>query len=123
MDENAHRALRTAVALKNWTNSLGAHGLSYAGNMSRNLWPTLHADQVDHAELQQVIQRHFPSASQPGLREIVYPGEDPFAIKLVYAKTDQLSAIEAGPLLTPEVEEKLSRAVAEALLAPAGYKV
>jgi hypothetical protein len=87
------------------------------------LWTALSADHVDHDELQQVIQRHFPSASQPGLREIVYPGDGPYAIKLVYAKTDQLADIEAGLLLTKELEEKLSRAVAEALLTPAGYRV
>lgn len=42
------------------------------------------------------------------------------AIKLLYSKTDQLVGIEAGEALTPELQDKLSRAVAEALLAPAG---
>ncbi len=83
----------------------------------------LSAAHVDHAELQQVIQRHFPSASQPRLREIVYPGDEPHAVKLVYSKTDQLVGIEAGEALTKELQDKLSRAVAEALLAPAGYRV
>lgn len=87
------------------------------------LWTALSADRVDHSELQQVIQVHFPTASQPGLREIVYPGDNPYAIKLVYANTDQLTDIEAGELLTPELEKKLSRAVTEALLKPAGYRV
>jgi hypothetical protein len=87
------------------------------------LWTALLADQVDHSELQQVIQGHFRTASQPGLREIVYPGDNRYAIKLVYAKTDQLTDIEAGELLTSELEEKLSRAVKEALLEPAGYRV
>ncbi|MGP0073545.1 MAG: hypothetical protein ACLPWF_16645 [Bryobacteraceae bacterium] len=87
------------------------------------LWTALSADRVDHGELQQVIQRHFPSASQPRLREIVYPGDEPHAVKLVYSKTDQLVGIEAGEALTPELEGQLSRAVADALFEPAGYRV
>ena len=31
-------------------------------------WHVLEADRVDHGELQHVIQRHFPSVSQPRLR-------------------------------------------------------
>ncbi len=88
-----------------------------------HLWTELSADKVDHSELQQVIQRHFPSASQPGLREIVYPGDGPYAIKLVYSKDDQLENIEAGALLTPELEDKLVDSVKKALLEPAGYRV
>ncbi len=91
--------------------------------MGKNLWQVLAADRVDHSELQHVIQRHFQSASQPGLREIVYPGESSWAVKLVFSKEDSLTDIEAGELLTPELEQRLRAAVTDALLTPAGYRV
>ena len=87
------------------------------------LWTALSADRVDHSELQQVIQRHFPSASQPGLREIVYPGDDPYAIKLIYSKDDQLDDIEAGPLLTKELEGNSAGRSRKRCSQPAGYRV
>jgi hypothetical protein len=52
--------------------------------MPKNLWKPLAADRVNHGELQQVIQRHFPSSSQPTLREITYPGEDRYALKFIF---------------------------------------
>lgn len=91
--------------------------------MARSLWKSLAADSVHHDELQQVIQRHFPSASQPGLREIIYPGEERYAVKLVFNKKDELTGIEAGPLLTVELEQKLRRAVEDALLTTAPDRV
>jgi hypothetical protein len=91
--------------------------------MGKNLWQLLAADRVEHSELQHVIQRHFPSASQPGWREIVYPGQSSWAVKLVFSKEDSLTAIEAGELLTPELEQRLRAAVTDALLTPAGHRV
>lgn len=91
--------------------------------MRKNLWHVLAADRVDHDELQHVIQRRFPSASQPGLREVVYPGESSYAVKLVFSKDDKLTRIEAGALLTPELEQRLRAAVTDALLTTAGYRV
>jgi hypothetical protein len=42
----------------------------------RSLWKSFSADQVDHADLQHIIQRHFRSGSQPGEREVIYPGRN-----------------------------------------------
>ena len=82
----------------------------------RSVWTALLADQVDHRELQQVIQRHFPTASQPGLREIVYPGDNPYAIKLGYAKTDAIRVADEvlsrfGEWNNRYIDEALSKAL------------
>jgi hypothetical protein len=91
--------------------------------MPKNLWKALAADRVDHGELQQVIQRHFSSSSQPGVREITYPGEDCYALKLIFNKEDRLTRLEAGPAFTTELEQKLQRAIDAALLTAAPGRV
>jgi hypothetical protein len=84
--------------------------------MPRSLWKEFAADRIDHGELQHVIGRHFPSGSQPGIREVVYPGEAKYAIKLKFSKDDTLTSIEAGPLLTAALEATLIRAINDALV-------
>jgi hypothetical protein len=84
--------------------------------MPRSLWYHFCADRLDHRALQNIIQRHFPSGAQPGLREVVYPGDGEHAIKLVFKKNDALDRIEVGPGLSTELEAKLTTAVAEALV-------
>jgi len=81
----------------------------------RSLWKSFSADQVDHADLQHIIQPHFRSGSQPGEREVVYPGEEPHAIKLRFAKDDRLTDITAGPALTSDCEAAIVGAINDAL--------
>ena len=83
-------------------------------HMPRSLWTTFAADRLDQRELQRILQRHFPSGSQPGIREVVYPGETAYAIKLRFSKNDILLDIEAGPLLTAELEARLTNAIQDA---------
>ncbi len=87
----------------------------YARGMLRSLWDVFAADRVDHADLQHIIQRHFRSGSQPAKRVVIYPGDEPHAIKLRFAKDDRLTHIEAGPALTPETEAAIIRAITDAL--------
>jgi hypothetical protein len=87
----------------------------YARKMPRSLWESFAADRIDHANLQCIIGRHFPSGSQPAKRVVIYPGDEPHAIKLRYAKDDRLTHIEAGPALTPECEAAITSAIADAL--------
>lgn len=91
--------------------------------MGKNLWDVLSAGQVDHGELQHIVLGHFPSASQPALREIVCPGDEPHAVRFVFSKADSLVAIEAGPSLTPALEKRLHEAVTRSLLTTAGHRV
>src|SRR5580698_5889666 len=95
----------------------------YAMNMPHRLWSALAADRVDHFELQRVIQTHFASASQSGSHEIIYPGGERWALKLVFSKSDALIDIEPGVLLTPELEQDLSEAVAAKLLVNDGLRI
>ena len=84
--------------------------------MPRSLWSAFAADRLDHRALQHIIQRHFPSGSQPGLREVVYPGDGEHAVKLLFSKDDALTGIEAGPCLTAALEATLTAALNEALV-------
>ncbi len=84
--------------------------------MPKSLWSTFAADQLDHRALQNIIQRHFPSGSQPGIREVVYPGDGEHAIKLLFSKDDLLVGIEAGPGLSAALEATLATALADALV-------
>ena len=81
----------------------------------RSLWEPFAADRIDHADLQHIIQRHFPSGSQPTKREVIYPGDEPHEIKLRFSKDDRLTHIETGPALTPEREAEIVAAVINAL--------
>jgi hypothetical protein len=83
--------------------------------MGQNLWELFAADRIDHGDLQAVIQRHFPSASEPAKRVVVFPGDEPHAIKLQFAKDDRLTHIEAGPAFTPELSSAITSAIADAL--------
>jgi hypothetical protein len=83
--------------------------------MSQNLWDLFEADRIDHSDLQGIIQRHFPSASQPAKRVVIFPGEEPHALKLRFAKDDRLTHIEAGPAFTPELASVISSAITDAL--------
>jgi hypothetical protein len=85
-------------------------------HMPRSLWKEFAADRIDHRELQHIIRRHFPSGSQPGMREVVYPGETEYAIKLKFSKNDTLTRIEAGPLLTAALEATLISSINDALV-------
>lgn len=82
---------------------------------------------MDHRELQHVLLRHFPSASQPSLRTITFPGTDPwneeYALKLEFSRKDRITAITGGSLLTPELADRLRRAVEDSLLVTADSKV
>ena len=84
--------------------------------MPRSLWSAFAADRIDHRALQQIIQRNFPSGSQPGLREVVYPGDGDHAVKLLFSKNDVLVGIEAGPSLTSAVEASIIEAINDALI-------
>jgi hypothetical protein len=85
--------------------------------MPRSLWNEFAADRLDHRALQHIIQRNFSSGCQPGAREVVYPGEPPeYAVRLQFSKDDSLVGIEAGPLLTPDVEARLRAAITDALV-------
>lgn len=84
--------------------------------MPRSLFNEFAADRLDHRALQNIIQRHFPSGSQPGVREVVYPGDGEPAIKLLFSKNDTLVGIEAGPGLSAALEATLTTALAEALV-------
>jgi hypothetical protein len=83
--------------------------------MPRSLWEAFAANRIDHADLQHIIQRHFPSGSQPDKREVIYPGDEPHEIKLRFAKDDSLKDIGAGPALTPEREAAIASAITDAL--------
>ena len=48
--------------------------LSYAVCM-RSLSGAFSIDRMDQSDLQQIIQRHFPNASQPARCEVIYPGD------------------------------------------------
>ncbi len=91
--------------------------------MSRCLWDAFAADRVDHRELQQLIARRFPSGSQAGRHEIVYPGDGEYAIKLVFTEHDRLRAIEPGPSLTPALEHSIATTITDALLTTAEHRI
>ena len=84
--------------------------------MPKSLWNEFAADRLDHRALQNIVQRHFPSGSQPGVREVVYPGDGEHAIKLRFSKNDTLVGIEAGPGLGAAFEATLTTALADALV-------
>jgi hypothetical protein len=81
----------------------------------RSLSGAFSADRIDQSDLQQIIQRHFPNGSQPTRREVIYPGDEPHAIKLLFSKDDRLTDIQAGPGLTAEREAAIVTDVTNAL--------
>jgi hypothetical protein len=83
--------------------------------MGQNLWDLFSADRIDQADLQGIIQRQFPSASQLAKREVIFPSDEPHAIKLRFAKDDRLTQIEAGPALTKECLAAIVSDIATAL--------
>jgi hypothetical protein len=83
----------------------------------RNLWDAFAADRIDQRELQNIIQRHFPSGSQPAKGEVVYPGDGPPAITLRFSKNNRLTHVEAGPSLTHECEAMIIDVIKDALTA------
>src|SRR4051812_41732094 len=93
----------------------------------RDLFHRFAADRVDHRELQTVLSRHFQTASQSSLRTITLPGTDPwrqeYALRLEFSTKARIPVITAGPLLTPELLDRLERAVADALLVTTGTRV
>ena len=88
-----------------------------------HLFNTLHAGEVEEAELTQILSEHFQGAAQFSEDEITYPGhQTDFALTLVYRK-DRLADIRPGPRLTAQDVETLQRRVDEELLASPGARV
>src|SRR5215510_13659676 len=89
----------------------------------RCLFETLHVEEVDVAELDQLLLAYFQTAAQVSLTEIVYPGHEiDYAMKLTYGERG-LIGVTRGPRLTdPDVETIKSRVETE-LLAPAGTRM
>src|SRR5437773_7368375 len=90
---------------------------------SEDLFKTFHADQVEEAELNQVLLDHFHGAQQINQDEIAFPGHPTdYALRLIYAK-GRLARIVRGPRLTEEDKSTIERRVGDELIASSGTKV
>jgi hypothetical protein len=75
-------------------------------------------------ELLQVLLQHFGSAADSGKgREVLYPKDPPFALRVVFNKRREPTAAYAGDALTSDVLQRLQERIDREFVASAGVAV
>jgi hypothetical protein len=93
-------------------------------NSSDNLLPLLLPEGVSALELLQVLLQHFGSSADSGnRREVLYPKDPPFALRVVFSKRGEPAAAHAGEALTSEVLQGLQERIHREFVAVAGMSV
>ena len=98
--------------------------------INRNLLDRLMPNGVDQSEFEDLIHRHFGSASGPADGDAVFlsahndlpltASEGNYALKLSHNKEGALRAIEGGPAFTQDILNDLTKEVHDALIADHG---